>query len=157
MFPMNGSNWSEAGQAVSLAGIPVPLFAAWLASKYILTLAQLGCLQQSPRWWRKWQRVLTDRSLTPCCLWPDANAQTVLVTPAQWHSHTNSKYDPTNRPKGHFESDSKTRQPSHNGINICSQKYSQSEDLFVALLPGIIKQERSISYKPNNSVWWTGS
>lgn len=37
MFPMNGSNWSEGGQAVCIAGIPVPLFAAWLASKYILT------------------------------------------------------------------------------------------------------------------------
>lgn len=37
MFPMNGFNWSEGSQAVSAAGIPVPLFDAWLASKYILT------------------------------------------------------------------------------------------------------------------------
>lgn len=37
MFPMDGSNWGKGIQAILVAGIPVPLFAAWLASKYILT------------------------------------------------------------------------------------------------------------------------
>lgn len=68
----------------------------WLLSISWHQSAPLGCLQQSPQWWRKWQRVLTDQNQTPRSLWPDANAQIVLVTPAQWHAHTNSMYVPVN-------------------------------------------------------------
>lgn len=99
MFPMNGFNWSEDDQAVSAAGIPVPLFAAWLASKYILTSVS-STLQFAAI-----SMVTTE--MTAGSDRPDHNPHAVCShVPmhrllAQWHTHTN--YDPMNWPRGHFE------------------------------------------------------
>lgn len=85
-----------ASQFLLQGSLCLDLLHDWLLSISWHQSAPLGCLQQSPQWWRKWQRVLTDQNQTPRSLWPDANAQIVLVTPAQWHAHTNSMYVPVN-------------------------------------------------------------
>lgn len=116
MFPMNGFNWSEGDQAVSAAGIPVPLFAAWLASKYILTSVS-SSLQFAAI-----SMVMTE--MTAGSDRPDHNPMLSVVMcqcTDCWHNdiHTQTMILWTGQ-GAILKSNSKTTHPTHNGINICS-------------------------------------
>lgn len=106
MFPMNGFNWSEGDQAVSAARIPVPLFAAWLPSKYILTSVS-STLQFAAI-------SMVTAEMTAGSDRPDCNPMLSVVvcqcTECR-HNDTHTNYDPMNRPRDHFEKQFKNYTP----------------------------------------------